>query len=170
MFLYRESLLPYFSDMHCILLVVESSCLSLDILVNGFVNIQFHSFRKCLENFLWNIIRGICACLILVFLEQGLGKGWKLYIFFSTFASWRKGRSMYEQPLCNLKSLPKSAYLFQTCFQSHAKAACLLDHFLISALKVLAWLVNLTMFRETPDKLMELQKETDTRNRTSHRL
>lgn len=37
----------------------------------------------------------------------------------------------------------------------------------VSAVKLLAWILNLTMSPATPDKLMKLQKEPDKRNRIS---
>lgn len=47
---------------------------------------------------------------------------------------------MYEQPLCHMMTMPKSAFLFQTCFWSHVKVAYSLDPFLmeVSAVKLLA--------------------------------
>lgn len=47
---------------------------------------------------------------------------------------------MYEQPSCQILTMPKSAHLFQTCFWSHVKVAYSPDPFLmeVSAVKLLA--------------------------------
>ena len=121
--------------------------------------------RRSLENFLWNTVRGILHAKYWCFLKRNRSKA-KETVQFIPLNLLHKGST--GQCVSRHYVSCKACLKQPACSKLISGAMWKLPAYLtISWWKYQHWILNLTISPATPEKLMELQRETGKRNRIS---